>query len=168
VNRTVKRAVVLLAAIGMACLPGTAIADTHGTAPIFVAGNGNQVAGGDNFNAGHSNIVGSGDGEAMDENPGGPIGAGTRMVQIQTGFDSVQLLSHTGDASFPARLPFKYRSDVSLTVTSTAVYRGMDTDYQLAISVDSSGQTSATCEPTSQSGRCDVRDFGDGPVVTMG
>jgi hypothetical protein len=168
VNRTIKRAAVLLTAIGVACLPGAAIADTQQPAPIFVAGNGNQVAGGDIFNAGHSNIVGSGDGATTGEGPGAPIGAGRQMVQIQTRFDRVQLVSHTGDASFAPFLDFQITSQVSLTVTSTAVYRGMDTDYDLTLSVNSAGQTWATCEPTARFGRCEVRDFGDGPVVTMG
>ncbi len=67
-NRTVKAAVFLIAASGILCQPGIAAADSVGAAVVI--GDDNQVAGDDIFDAGHDNIVGSG-------NNGGPAGVGS-------------------------------------------------------------------------------------------
>ncbi|GAA1231573.1 hypothetical protein GCM10009665_22290 [Kitasatospora nipponensis] len=58
-NRTVKWALVLVAAAGMAGLPGIASAHSPSNGGLVVIGDDNQIAGNDIFNAGHDNTVGS-------------------------------------------------------------------------------------------------------------
>ncbi|MGV9268043.1 hypothetical protein ACWDRR_25655 [Kitasatospora sp. NPDC003701] len=59
--RTVRTVAVLLAAIGAAAVPTQAFADGPEviTTTITVIGTGNQLAGGDIFNTGGDNVVGS-------------------------------------------------------------------------------------------------------------
>ena len=162
-NRTIQRAVTLLAVAGMACLPVVAAADPQ---PIIFT-NINQAAGGDIFNAGHSNIVGSGDGGAAMPGPG--LGAVAPAVgwtaQIQTRFDEVALVSHTGDADFPERLPFNWTAIVRYSNNSTAEYHGRDSDYLVSLSDNG---FNADCTPTAPWGRCEVEHNGSSPVVIMG
>lgn len=61
-NRIVKAAALLITAAGILGQPAVAFADSTGAAVII--GDDNQVAGDDIFNAGHDNIVGSGNGAA--------------------------------------------------------------------------------------------------------
>lgn len=107
-NRTIQRAVTLLAVAGMACLPVVAVADPQ---PIVFTDI-NRTAGGDIFNAGHSNIVGSGDGGITLPGPGAVAPAAGWTARIQARFDEVTLVSHTGDADFPGRLPFNWTAVV--------------------------------------------------------
>lgn len=60
-NRSLKRAAALLAVVGIACIPGVAVADPQ---PIVFHNDTTSIVTGDVFGAGHSNIVGSGDGTA--------------------------------------------------------------------------------------------------------
>ncbi|WP_406193948.1 hypothetical protein OH807_04030 [Kitasatospora sp. NBC_01560] len=64
--RTVRTVAVLLAAAGIAAAPVQAFADgpTVNTTTITVIGTGNQLAGGDIFNVGGDNVVGSFNGSA--------------------------------------------------------------------------------------------------------
>ena len=160
-NRTIRRTVTLLAVAGMACLPVVAVADPQ---PIVFT-NINQTAGGDIFNAGHDNIVGSGDGGTTVPGLGGVAPATERTARIQTRFDEVTLVSHTGDADFPERLPFSWTAVVRYSDNSTADYHGRDSDYLVSLSDNGS---SASCTPTAPRGNCEVTYNGPTPVVTMG
>ncbi|MET7391374.1 hypothetical protein ACFYPT_40545 [Streptomyces sp. NPDC005529] len=57
-NRTAKRAIVLIATLSAVCLclPGAALADNREPGPIIIFGNGNHVAGRDILNSGHSGV----------------------------------------------------------------------------------------------------------------
>jgi hypothetical protein len=166
VNRSIKRAAVLLTVLGVSCLPGTAIADP-GAGQVMIFGNSNQVAGGDIFNAGHDNIVGSGDGTNAAPGLGVTLPPAEKVVAIRTGFETVHLLSHTGNATFAEDLPFQWTSVVTLSEHSTATYQGRDADYNIDVSLDASGNPQASCEPTTARGRCTI-EFTGGLVVTMG
>ncbi|MEY9968745.1 hypothetical protein ABIA33_006832 [Streptacidiphilus sp. MAP12-16] len=168
-NRSIKRAAVLLTVLGMSCLPGTAIADARG-AGTTVVGDGNQVAGGDIFNAGHDNIVGSGD-------VGGGVGAGAPsadkvvlILTIEPNFFA-RLVSHTGDAVFPELLVGAIPGVVRFTTSgaaamSTAVYDGGSAAprYALTLLVSADGTPTVSCTPVA---RCRVSNQGDTPIVTM-
>jgi hypothetical protein len=159
VNRTLKRAAVVLTVVGIVCLPVAAVADPQ---PISFNNSTTSAVNGDVFGAGHSNIVGSGDGGS-----GLTTGAPNteRTARIQTHFDEVTLVSHTGDAPFPEYLPYNVTAIVRYSDTSTAVYHGRNSDYDVSLS--DNGQ-SASCSPTTRQGQCEVGYDGFGPVVTMG
>ena len=163
-NRTLKRAAVLLTVAGMACLPVTAIAEPQ---PTMFDNTTTSIVTGDVFGAGHSNIVGSGDGTApaVGGGVGAGVGATERTAQIQTRFDEVTLVSHTGDAQFPEHLLFSWAAIIRYSDNSTAVYHGRDTDYRVTLSDNG---FSASCTPTTPQGRCEVGYDGRGPVVTLG
>jgi hypothetical protein len=59
VNRSITRMAVLLTVAGFVCMPVAAIADPQ---PISLNNTTTSIVSGDVFGAGHSNIVGSGDG----------------------------------------------------------------------------------------------------------
>lgn len=161
-NRTLNRAAVLLTVAGIVCLPVAAVADPQ---PIGLNNTTTSIVSGDVFGAGHSNVVGSGDGGSAPVTgaPGAP--GVVRTARIQTRFDDVTLVSHTGDAQFPERLPFNSTALASYSDDSTAVYHGRDSDYNVFLSDNG---FSARCVPTTPQGRCEVGYDGIGPVVTMG
>jgi hypothetical protein len=158
VNRTLTRLAVLLTVAGVVCLPVAAVADPQ---PISLNNTTTSIASGDVFGAGHSNIVGSGDGG------GGGVGAvpptGQQVVRLQTGFDQVSLVSHTGDAQFPIGLPFASFATVPYADASTAVYRGMHGDYTVALAPG----LRAKCTAPAGS-RCEIRDDFGIETVIMG
>ena len=120
---------------------------------------------GRHFNAGHSNIVGSGDEGAAVPSLGAVAPAAGWAARIQTRFDEVTLVSHTGDAGFPERLPFSWSAIVRYSDNSTAEYRGRDSDYLVRLSDNG---YEASCTPTAPQGHCEVEHNGPTPVVTMG
>ena len=81
-NRTVKFAALLLVAGAVLCQPTAAVADASGPGFTIIAGDGNQVAGDDIFNAGYDNIVGSGNGDSGD---GSKLAPASRTIIIGNG-----------------------------------------------------------------------------------
>ena len=161
-NRTLKRAAVLLTVAGIGCLPVTAVADQR---PIVFDNATTSIVSGDVFGAGHSNIVGSGDGGGAADGLGAAAPTGERRVRIQTRADEVTLVSHTGDAPFPQFLPFFSTAIVPYSGVSAAVYHGRDSDYRVDLPAN---DFLPSCVATTPQSRCEVTiDRGD-VVITMG
>ena len=161
-NRTLKRAAVLLTVAGIGCLPVTAVADQR---PVVFNNATTSIVSGDVFGAGHSNIVGSGDGGGAAGGLGAVAPTGARTVRIQTRTDEVTLVSHTGDARFPEALPFFSIAIVPYSDVSTAVYHGRDSDYRVGLRAN---DFLPTCVATTGQGRCEVTIDRGEVVVTMG
>jgi hypothetical protein len=127
VIRTVAKAAVLLGAALLA-VPGTAAAaDRDGDGPLVVITNVHQYAGGDIFNVGHDNVVGSGNGNGVQPSGVGAPGASSAVVRIITGnrlpIDGVQLVSKEGSGDYPRVLFPNYSVLVPIVGPSTAVYQ---------------------------------------------
>jgi hypothetical protein len=165
VNRILTRTAVLLTVAGMACLPVAAVADSQ---PVSFDNTTTSIVSGDVFGAGHSNIVGSGDGAQPGGGSGG-LGAtapnGERSVRIETRTDGVRLVDHTGDARFPEYLPAFWTAIVGYSGDSTAVYQGSDSGYRLSLPANS---YQVSCVATTGRGRCEVNFQGGEPVITLG
>ncbi|MEZ0096076.1 hypothetical protein [Streptacidiphilus sp. EB129] len=160
-NRTIKRAAVALTVLGLSCLPGTALADARRSAPVIIIGDGNQVAGTNIFNADHDNIIGDDDGDTAV-----PPDQESAGIEIEA-TEPVNLVSHTGDATFPDSL-FASSSFVRFSERSTATYRGPNTDYDVVLFLDKDGNPDASCQPTAPTGQCTIDRGGPDPVVIMG
>lgn len=91
--------------------------------------------------------------------------AAERTVRIQTGFDQVRLVEHTGDARFPDFLPYNWVAVLNYSERSTAIYHGMNTDYFVELPSDGSAPY---CETTGRGAQCQIQYRDNGYTVIMG
>ncbi|MGA4541780.1 hypothetical protein ACPA54_17525 [Uniformispora flossi] len=153
-HRTFQRAAVLLTAVGIACLPGIAVADAPAPPPstVVVVGNNNQLAGQNVFNAGRDNTVGSigsiGAGGPGTGVGGTPSPAPTFTAVIQNNSRATLTLTrHTGDANFPGSIFGLLRSTVAFSERSTADYESSDgRAMSITLDINSAGQESVSCD----------------------
>ncbi|MFE1289841.1 hypothetical protein [Streptomyces sp. NPDC058751] len=150
-NRTVARAAALLASV-LVALPGTvAAAADEDDGPLIVITDVHQHAGGDIINAGHDNVVGSGNGNGA-RTPGvGAPGATSAAVRITTGprlpFAGVRLASQEGSGEYPQVVHPNYSVIVPTDGPSTAVYRseGGAGQVRVTATVDADGGVRPNC-----------------------
>ncbi|MFF3611881.1 hypothetical protein [Streptomyces sp. NPDC002580] len=150
--RTVAKAAVLLGA-ALLSVPGTAVAaDRDGDAPLVVINNVHQYAGGDIFEVGRDNFVGSGNGNGAAQPSGvGTPGATTAVVRIVTGYSvpnsGVPLVSHEGSGDYPRALYPAYNVQVPIDGSSSAVYRTEDSAGTVAVNatVGADGRVNPGC-----------------------
>lgn len=146
-NRSLKSAALTaaLATAALVSVPATASADayasTTGPAPVIACDGNCQIAGGSIFNAGHDNIVGSGD-VGDDEAPG--AGFTVTHMDIQAGPNGFPLrrVSLSGNASYPEVINPDSRTSADSRDASSAVYEG--NNARLQINVDSQGMASCS------------------------
>ncbi|WP_042417354.1 hypothetical protein [Streptacidiphilus anmyonensis] len=174
--RSVKSlAAVLVAAAAVAVLPGTAVAAAqHRDGPLVVFGDGNQFAGGDVFNAGGDNNVGSFDGDPTAGLPGvGLPGVNAGIVRIVTDssvpYPGLTRVSQQGSGDYPERLFPNVIATVPIDGPSEVVYASSGGAGQVKIAATvTAGVADATCT-SSGNLRCRI-DYADPnrPVLISG
>ena len=128
-NRLARTSAAVVAALAVACLPATALADSPG-APVSLNNTTTSIVSGDVFGAGHSNIVGSGDGTDPGMIGGGVGGVAPVRVTLDTGSalppGGAQLVASDG-AEYPRYfLRPNERAGIAVSGPSFADYRFFD------------------------------------------
>ncbi|QMU75782.1 hypothetical protein GXW83_08555 [Streptacidiphilus sp. PB12-B1b] len=156
-NRLARTTAVVATALAVACLPATALADTprSAAAPISFNNATTSIVSGDVFGAGHSNIVGSGDGTAPGLDSGVGVGAGAgaaapRVVTLETDaslpYPPAELVRSEG-AEYPYVLLMpNIRATILVSGESFADYRyPSGGTFHIELGIDAGGRTTVAC-----------------------
>lgn len=151
---TSAAATATLAAAALAGFAGTAAADEQAPGPVSFYCDHCQIAGGDIFDAGRDNIVGSGDGTEFGEMtdlgvpPGVDVSGPSTVVRLVVGpgvfYPGLTLVSQEGSGDYPRDIPPNWNAFIPVSGASTAVYKSPGGLGDVTITVKA-GDEQATC-----------------------